>query len=156
MINTTEDYIMAVRTEEIPVRFSGVILKKVPTDKISQTTGFGKLYVVFIDEGTNTFKLAIPTYYNVKTIDENNISQMDSLKNATYRCSFENITDKIQWNNIEDDMFALVIDPKTRKVIRMTQLTDFNADCINYFYQHLDPEDCQYPNTESKLRRYYL
>lgn len=148
---------MPVVTEAIPVKFKTMILKKVSANDVPQMTDFGQLSVLFMDEDTNTLKIAVPTYNGVKPIDENNISQLDALQKAPYRSSFINITDKItdKWDNIEDDMFAVVINAETRKVMQMTQLTDFNADCIDYFYQHLDPKDCKYP-LDSKRKNYVL
>lgn len=142
---------MQVVTETIPVKWKTVILKRVSAHDVFQMTDFGQLYVLFVDENTDTFKIAIPTYHGVKPIDDNNLSQFDALQQATYRSSFINVTNN--WDNIEEDMFAVVIDAETREVLQMTQLTDFNVDCTEYFYRHLDPKNCEYP-LSSKQKRY--
>lgn len=144
---------MVVIREEIPVKYGGMFLQKVSSDTVPQITDFGQLTVLFIDEDTDIFKISVPTYYQVKPIDDNNISQFENLQKATYRSSFINITNKMDWNHIEENMFVAIIDQKTRELIQMTNLIDFNMDCTEYFYQNLDSGDCEYP-TKPKQKRY--
>ncbi len=123
------------------------IIKKISYDEISNETFNGILCVIFIDEDTDDFKLAIPSYLGIEQL-----SQAEKLQKSTYHSGFVEIDGPIP-DVVSDDMFVIVYDEKTREIRQMTQLTDFYADCTEYFYQHLDPQECIYPTSVCKRKK---
>lgn len=126
-----------------------MILKKNTLEQISRE----QLVVLFLDE-TNTLKAAVPAYQGlIERTVEGVSSQMEAMQQSKYRSSFENITTGFSWEQFTDDMFAVVCDSKTREVLRMTQLTDFGANCMDYFMNHLDSTDCSYEKPQKRYGR---
>ena len=130
-----------------PKELKAKIIKKISYDEISNETFLGTLCIIFIDEDTDDFKLAIPSYLGIEKF-----SQETSLKKSTYHSSFVEVTGSIP-DVVSDDMFVIIYDEETREIRQMTQLTDFNANCTDYFFKHLDPKDCTYPTSVCKRKK---
>ncbi len=111
------------------------ILKKVPFREISQSLMSGLLCVVFIDRDTNDLKLSIPSYKGI-----GNYAQEKSLAKSHYYSGFIDITSD-GLNRIEEDMFVIIYEPETRKIVRMTQLCNFFLDCKTYIQDVSDSEN---------------
>ena len=134
---------MIVDNIQQTIKTSTMILKKRELNDIP----YSRLTVLFIDADTDCLKVSVPLYSGL--LEQTKIapnSQILELEQSQYRCSFENVTFNFSWNEITDDLFAVVCDSKTREVLQMTQLTNFELDCINYIYQNLDNVNSCYEN----------
>ncbi len=138
-----------VRNELETIKTSTMIVKKSSLEQIS----YDDLVVFFLDNN-NTLKVSVPAFHGLieRTIAGVS-SQMDAMKQSQFRSSFENITTGFLWDQFTDDMFVVVCDFYTREVLRMTQLTNFQADCMDYLQTHLDPVNRSYEEPQKRYGR---
>ena len=111
------------------------VLKKVSLKEICRRLMRGLLCIVFIDSDTNDLKLSIPFYNGI-----GNYSQEKLLKKSHYYSGFIDITSD-GLDKVEEDMFVIIYEPETRKIVRMTQLCNFYMDCKAYIQDVSDSEN---------------
>lgn len=138
------------------IKTSFMILKKNPLGQIP----YEKLAVLYLNN-EGTLKVVSPQLQGTDII-ERTIQfvspQMEEMQQSKCRSSFENITKDFSWDqitdaNVTDDLFVVVVDSATREVFQMTQLTDFGTDCMTYFKNHSDSEDCSYEKPQKRYGR---
>ncbi len=119
------------------MELSNILIQKIP---VEQSNYDKKLVVLFIDKETNTMKIARPHYHGLDAYFKKNVSQVEALLDSEYRSSFVDVTKDFNWPQVTKNIFHIIYDVNTREVLQMKQLIDYNYDCMNYFYENLDPK----------------